>query len=86
MASDGHNQPAISITERNQPLISITDDKLIFEFGQFMLHEMTQEKVDRILWMMDIQGLDIIPSYRPLTFMQFAAVHFMTVRFKVLAL
>ena len=62
------------------------DDNLIFKFGQFMLHEMSQEMVDRILWGLKEQQLDRIPSLTPRAFLHFAAVHFISVRLKVCTL
>ena len=40
------------------------DDKLISDFGQFIVHEMTQEMLDRILWVLKEQRLDHIPSVK----------------------
>ena len=59
------------------------DDKLISDFGQFIVHEMTQEMLDRILWVLKEQRLDHIPSVKMQYFLQFAAVQFVTDRFKV---
>ena len=59
------------------------DDGLISQFGHFIVHEMTQEMVDRISWVLEDQQLDHIPSVRPLLFLQFAAVQFATSRIKV---
>ena len=59
------------------------DDKLISEFGQFVLNEMTQEILDQILWVLKEHRLDFIPSVKMQYFLQFAAVQFITFRSKV---
>ena len=59
------------------------DDKLMFEFGQFVLNEMTQEMLDQILWVLKEQRLDLIPSLKMQYFLQLAAVQFITCRPKV---
>ena len=61
------------------------DDKLIYDFGQFIMNEMTQEMLDRIWWFMNEQRLDRIPSVKMQFFLQFAAVQFVSVRSKVCA-
>ena len=61
------------------------DNKLISDFGQFIVHEMTQELLDRIWWVMKEQRLDRTPSVKMHFFLQFAAVQFVRVRFKVFA-
>ena len=59
------------------------DDKLMSEFGQFVLNEMTQEMIDQILWVLKEQRLDFIPSLKMQYFLKFAAVQFICFRLKV---
>ena len=62
------------------------DNALLSHFGQFVRNEMSPEIVDRILWVLKEQRLDRIPSVEMQFFLQFAAVQFVAVRFKVRAL